>query len=239
MTWARGIALGMGVGLSLVGCGSSATTQSVLTRNRTTATGPPATSAAVPHHRRHHRRARPPAPDPGTLPQTAQVPSSHTRAFHGEMRDLWRAILTDQTMKGRAAFFPETAYAQVKSIGDAAADWEDRLFADYRFDIEAAHQLLGAAPPSTQLIGVIVPAAYAHWVGPGACLNRVGYEEVPNSRIVYRENGEVRSFGIASMISWRGRWYVIHLGYVGKLSIGGRVDDPSTGQGVSVPSSTC
>ncbi len=155
------------------------------------------------------------------------------------MRDLWRAVLTDQTGEGRSAFFPEAAYAQVKSIGDAAADWEGRLFADYRLDIEAAHQLLGTAAPSTHLIGVTVPAAYAHWVGPAACLNRVGYYEVPNSRVVYRENGEVRSFGIASMISWRGRWYVIHLGYVGKLSIGGRVDDPTTGPGVSVPTSTC
>lgn len=155
------------------------------------------------------------------------------------MQDLWRAILTDQTQKGRPAFFPETAYAQVKSIGDAASDWEDRLFADFRLDIEAAHQLLGAAAPSIELIGVTVPTAYAHWVGPDGCLNRVGYYEVPNSRVVYRENKGVRSFGIASMISWRGRWYVIHLGYIGKLSIGGRVDDPTTGPGVSVPSSTC
>lgn len=155
------------------------------------------------------------------------------------MQDLWAAVLTDHSADGRAAFFPETAYAQVKSIGDADADWKYRLYADYRLDIDAAHALLGPAPASTHLIGVSVAAQYAHWVSPGACLNRVGYYEVPNSRMVYREDGQVRSFGIASMITWRGRWYVIHLGYVGKLSIGGRIDDPSTGPGVSVPSSTC
>jgi hypothetical protein len=57
--------------------------------------------------------------------------------------------------------------------------------------------------------------------------------------MVYRDHGVVRSFGIASMISWRGRWYVIHLGYEGKLSIGGRVDDPSLGPGVSAASEAC
>jgi hypothetical protein len=86
---------------------------------------------------------------------------------------------------------------------------------------------------------VQVPRAYAHWVGPGACYNRVGYYEVPNSRLVYREDGEVRSFGIASMISWRGVWYVVHLGAVVRDTAAGVVDDPSAGAGVSLPSSTC
>jgi hypothetical protein len=56
---------------------------------------------------------------------------------------------------------------------------------------------------------------------------------------VYRQNGAVHSFGIASMISWRGVWYVIHLGAILRPSAAGVVDDPSLGVGVSVPSSTC
>jgi hypothetical protein len=83
---------------------------------------------------------------------------------------------------------------------------------------------------------VIVPSAYAHWVDPGACFNRVGYYEVPNSRVVYRQNGATRSFGIASMISWRGVWYVVHLGSVNSSGV---VDDPSAGPGTPAPSSTC
>ena len=89
-----------------------------------------------------------------------------------------------------------------------------------------------------RLVRVDVPASFAHWVAPGACYNRVGYYEVPNARVVYRDAGTVRSFGIASMISWRGVWYVVHLGAVSGDS-GGMVDAPSAGAGVSAPSLTC
>ena len=155
------------------------------------------------------------------------------------MDRLWTAIRTDTTLFGRPAFFPETAYTQLKAVGDPQSDWEYRLFADYRLDIEAAHALLGSQAPQARLLGVRVPGEYAHFVGPGACDNTVGYYEVPDSRLVYSEDGELRSFGIASMISWRGVWYVVHLGYVGAESRGGVVDDPQVGPGVSAPSSTC
>jgi hypothetical protein len=57
--------------------------------------------------------------------------------------------------------------------------------------------------------------------------------------MVYRLAGDLHSFGIASMISWRGVWYVIHLGSVVRAAAVGEVDDPSAGAGVSTPSSTC
>ena len=41
------------------------------------------------------------------------------------------------------------------------------------------------------------------------------------------------------MISWRGVWYVVHLGEVLRPVVEGVVDDPSTGTGSSAPSSTC
>jgi hypothetical protein len=41
------------------------------------------------------------------------------------------------------------------------------------------------------------------------------------------------------MISWRGVWYVIHLGAAVRNVAAGVVDDPSEGPGESVPSSTC
>ena len=76
--------------------------------------------------------------------------------------------------------------------------------------------------------------------GAGVHLRRAfGYYEVPNVRIVYSENGVVHSFGIASMISWRGIWYVIHLGAILRPGAGGVVDDPASGPGESIPSSTC
>jgi hypothetical protein len=134
------------------------------------------------------------------------------------------------------AFFPVRAYLQVKAIADARADYANRLVRGFRLDIAAAHALLGSGASTARLQTVSVPAAYAHWVPSGVCYNRVGYWEVPNARVVYSEHGQTRSFGIASMISWRGVWYVVHFG--GVLT-SGVVDDPSAGAGVSTPSSTC
>ena len=53
---------------------------------------------------------------------------------------------------------------------------------------------------------------YEIWVPPGACYNSIGYWHVPGARVVYERGGATRSFGIASLISWRGDWYLVHLG---------------------------
>jgi hypothetical protein len=155
------------------------------------------------------------------------------------MAALWRGVRSGRLAPALAAFFPEAAYLQVKAIAHPAADYRTRLLGEYALDIAAAHALLGAGAASAKLVRVSVPEGYAHWVPPGACYNRVGYWEVPNSRVVYREGGQLRSFGIASMISWRGVWYVVHLGAVVRASSGGALDDPSAGPGVSVYSPTC
>lgn len=183
------------------------------------------------------RPRRPPGPAPGTLPQTAQVPSAATRAFRAEMAALWRGVEAGSAGPAMPAFFPEAAYVQLKTIGDPQGDWQDRLVGDYQLDLAAAHALLGGA--QAQLVGVQVPSGYAHWVPPGVCDNGVGYYEVPNSRVLYRSGGELRSFGIASMISWRGVWYVVHLGAILRSSDAGVVDAPSAGAGTALPSSTC
>jgi hypothetical protein len=125
---------------------------------------------------------------------------------------LWAGVRKNSLAKARPAFFPEAAYVQVKAIGDPRGDYTGRLLADYRLDLAAAHALLGAHPGSAELVGVKLPQSSVHWVPPRICENRVGYYEWPNARLVYRQNGTVRSFGIASMISWRGVWYVVHPG---------------------------
>jgi hypothetical protein len=177
-----------------------------------------------------------PRPSPGSLPQTDQLPSAGTAAFDHETGRLWDGIRGNSVRPALAAVFPERAYLQLKQIGDPKGDFENRLVADYRLDIAAAHALLG---PGAELVAVRVPSQYAHWVPPGVCDNSVGYYEVPNARVVYRAGGVTRSFGIASMISWRGVWYVVHLGSVLRPAAEGLVDDPSVGEGVSAPSSTC
>jgi hypothetical protein len=177
--------------------------------------------------------------DAGRLPQTPALPPASSPQLTAEMRDLWRGVVSGRVAPALPAFFPEAAYLQVKAIPDPAADWRERLVGGFAADIAAAHALLGSGAAGARLLGVRVPESYAHWVTPGVCYNSVGYWEVPNARVVYREHGAVRSFGIASMISWRGVWYVVHLGAVLRSGPGGVVDDPSSGPGVSAYSSTC
>lgn len=138
-----------------------------------------------------------------------------------------------------AAFFPKDAYVQLKAIDSAGSDWTDRLVHDYAIDIAAAHALLGRGAANASLLAVNVPSAYGHWIEPGVCYNSIGYYEMPNARIVYRLNGRIRSFGIASMISWRGVWYVVHLGAILRSGDSGEVDEPASGPGTSVYSGTC
>ena len=177
--------------------------------------------------------------DAGSLPQTGAYPSAQSSQFQSMMSDLWNGIVTNSVTVAMPAFFPQLAYEQLKTISYAKSDYVDRLVGDYSLDIGAAHHLLGTNPSSAVLVGVDVPTQYGHWVPPGVCDNRVGYFEAANSRIVYRQDGVTRSLGIASLISWRGTWYVVHLGAILRSTQTGVVQDPEIGPGHSAPSSTC
>ncbi len=84
-----------------------------------------------------------------------------------------------------------------------------------------------------------MPELEAEWVPPGACYNSVGYWHVGGARIVYKVRGQERSIGIASLISWRGRWYVVHFGAVLRPVVAGEVDEPSDGEGIPGPAGGC
>jgi hypothetical protein len=155
------------------------------------------------------------------------------------MTDLWAAVRTGKARFGRPAFFPLPAYKQVKAIPLPAADWHSRLYADFRLDVAAAHQLLGAAANRARLVRVIVPTAQASWIVPGVCANSIGYWHVAGARVVYRVHGRTRSFGIASLISWRGVWYVVHFGAVLRTAAVGEVDQPAAGPGTAGPPGGC
>lgn len=152
--------------------------------------------------------------------------------------DLWLAVTTGKPGLARPGFFPVAAYQQVKAIYDPAADWRTRLWLDFAVDVKAAHRLLGRGAAHARLLRVIVPSAQAAWIGPGVCYNRVGYWHVAGPRVVYREHGQVRSFGIASLISWRGVWYVVHFGGIIRPAVG-MVDTPQAGPGTPGPPGGC
>jgi len=175
----------------------------------------------------------------GALPQTGAFPSAGSVQFQTEMSALWSGIVTGSPGTASPAFFPERAYEQLKSIYDAQADYVHRLLRDYSLDITAAHDLIVAGRSRAVFVRVDLPAHYGHWIPPGICDNRSGYFEVANSRVVYEQNGVTRSFGIASLISWRGVWYVVHLGAILRATDTGLVENPEIGPGTSAPSSTC
>ncbi len=107
-------------------------------------------------------------------------------------------------------FFPVSAYIQVKAIADPVHDWQTRLVADFDADIMADHADLGPEPASAQFSSVSVPPS-AVWVRPGSEHNKGSYWRVYGSTVDYGLGGRNESFRIASMISWRGEWYVVHL----------------------------
>lgn len=225
--------VGGGAALAVLATGSGPTSPAATAaRTTTTTTAPPTTTTSS--------TTTTTTTDPGTLPQTTQFPASNDPQFTADMQALWQGVVQDSVTPALPAFFPETAYVQLKTgIGDPAGDWQNRLVADYALDIGAAHALLGPDPGQATFVSVSVPEQYGHWIPPGVCANGIGYYEVANARLVYQLDGVTKSFGIASLISWRGEWYVVHLGAILRSGSGGEVDDPATGPGYSAPSSTC
>jgi len=172
----------------------------------------------------------------GTLPQTKTLPNTGDTAFRNVIHDLWLAFSTGNPSYAMPAFFPEKAYEQVKAIADPESDWRYRLWYDFTLDVAAVRPLIGK---HAKLLRIVVPVQYAVWVPPGACYNDTGYWHVPGSRVVYEQGGVTRSFGIASFISWRGDWYLIHLGALTRAAATGVVDDPELGPGEPGPPGGC
>jgi hypothetical protein len=162
-----------------------------------------ATAAPAPHP----SAAR--TPDPGSFPQTTVRPSGSDPQFTKRMRSLWAAIVAGDAA-ARSSFFPLGAYLQVKAISNPAADYRNRLIALYDLDIRALHLRVGAG---ATLLGVDVPDRSATWVIPGQEYNKGSYWQAYGTRVRYvTVTGKQGSFGIFSLISWRGQWYVVHLG---------------------------
>jgi hypothetical protein len=174
-----------------------APTTTTTTAASTTSTAPPTPTDPV-------------GTDPGSLPQTRAEPASAGAQLDAHAEGLWHAIVTDDPGSAMAFFFPRSAYVSVKAIPDPAADYEQRLMANYVADIHTLHTALGADPTHAALGHLTVPPA-AQWIEPGVEYNAIGYWRVYGAQLRYTTDGRQRSFAIASLISWRGQWYVVHL----------------------------
>jgi hypothetical protein len=227
----------------LTGCGASSSTSG--TQVSTTKTAPPpspspprssAISAPASPRPTGPPTAVPVAPGAGALPQTRAFPSADSAAFQHAMQDMWLAVTTGNASLALPAFFPVAAYQKLKAIYDPGGDWHDRLWYDFTLDVGAAHRVVDA---HARLVRVLVASDDAAWVDPGVCDNSIGYWHVSDARMVYRQDGQERSIGIASLISWRGVWYVVHFGAVLRSVVTGIVDDPGDGPGYPGPAGGC
>jgi hypothetical protein len=157
------------------------------------------------------------------------------------MGPLWTAIVTGSVDPALEVFFPKAAYLQMKTgvLSDPAADYTNRLIAFYQLDVTAYHQALGPNAITARLLKVSASAADAAYIPAGTCENRIGYWHLPGIRFVYEVGGSVQSFGVASLISWRGEWYVVHLGPNPRSQNVGTVDQPAAGSGAVGPPGGC
>ena len=243
LSWRAPLAAAVVAVALLAGCGAASSPASVPASAAKTGSQPPpsppasiVTSAPASPRPSGPPTALPVAPGAGALPQTRAFPSTDSAAFRDAMQDVWLAVTTGNARLALPAFFPRAAYQKLKAIYDPAADWDDRLWYDFTLDVRAAHQ---AVAPDAHLVRVLMAGYDAAWVYPGVCDNSIGYWHVSGARMVYRQHGQERSIGIASLISWRGVWYVVHLGAVLRSAVTGIVDDPEPGPGVPGPAGGC
>ncbi len=178
-------------------------------------------------------------PDPGLAPQTAALPTTSDPSFQARMRDLFNGIAYDSIGTALKSYLTLDSYLAIKNLTDNGYDYAHRLLFEFALDIEAAHALIASQGSSATFVGVQVPTAYIHWISPGACYNKEGYWNVPGSRLLYKVGGTLHSIGIASLISYRGQWYVVHLGAESRAVRIGIVDNPATGPGTPGPPGGC
>ncbi len=150
--------------------------------------------------------------DPGELPQTNALPQATGAMFDQGVQDLWGAIVSDNPPEALPFFFPLSAYIQVKGISDPVHDYNTRLIPAYYADIQRLHGDLGALAGQARFVSFNVPESQAEWILPGVEYNKGSYWRVYGSTISYSINGQVKQFPIFSLISWRGEWYVVHVG---------------------------
>jgi hypothetical protein len=176
--------------------------------------------------------------DPGRLPQTRVEPP--LASLTARLTPLWNALVANDAAAARASFFPRRAYLRMKTgvIADPSADYARRLLGLFDLDVAAYSARIDAGGTPT-LLRVSARAGDAAWIPPGACENSIGYWHLPGVRLVYRHGTRVYSVAVFSLISWRGVWYVVHLGPNPRARDVGTLDDFRAGPGTPGPPGGC
>ncbi len=182
---------------------------------------------------------------PSHLPFTSRaVVASATSAAPSstDLHSLSSAVARDVLLgvPTLSTFFPEGPYVAMKTglLSYPAGDWTHRLWAFYQLDVASAHHLLALHAP-LRYAGYRARLASVAWIPAGACENLIGYWHLPGVRLEFRGPRGVVSFLIASLISWRGHWFVVHLGPNPRTHDAGEVDAPLLSVGSPGPAGGC
>lgn len=141
------------------------------------------------------------AADPGRRPPIGD--------FEGRARLLFEAIVKDQPALAEPAFFPRSAFLQVKAMRDPGR-YYDRLKARFVQDVHALHSTLGADANSARFerFELVKRGGY---VKPGEEGNLLPYWAARHNWLFYRVGKQTRKLEVRVAITWDERWYVIHL----------------------------
>ncbi len=171
---------------------------------------------------------------------SAATPSepSTGAALTSQMTQLFGAITSNSLSEASPLFFPESAYVKMKTgrIASPSTDYVNRLYAFYRLDLGSYHQ---AVSTNARFVGIRLTGTTAGWIPSGVCENSFGYWNLPNVRINFSENGIQESVLVASLISYAGKWYIIHLGPNPRPRNVGMVDSESSGAAPAGPPGGC
>jgi hypothetical protein len=160
--------------------------------------------------------------------------------LNDELSAVWNAISSNSFNQALSYFFPGSAYVQMKKglLQNPSADFSSRLLAFFKLDFAAYHQLVVTGGTST-FTGIRVNPSQVSWIQVGTCENKIGYWHLGPVRVVYEQSGVVKSFAIASLISWNGVWKIIHLGPNPRAKNIGTVASPAKGPGTPGPGGGC
>lgn len=121
---------------------------------------------------------------------------------------LWDAIVHDDPARAAGVFFPREPFLSIKAMRDPGR-YYDRLRARFELDIHALHDKTpGIARAEFVRFELARRGGY---VVPGEEGNRLPYWASRHSRLMYRVDGELRSFEVRVLIAWESAWFVIHL----------------------------
>lgn len=179
--------------------------------------------------------------DPGTLAWNSARPSAATAPgtpLYATAEALFNAIVAGSTAQADRVFFPQRAFFKLKAFYDPNVYYLSDLLSGFNLDVAAYRRYL-LASGTPRFVGALDQASAVTWISPGGCFNKLGYWHIGGVRIEYAYATRLFSVAIFSMISWRGVWYVVHLGAFTHPTNTGAVGAPEPGPGYPWPAGGC